>query len=87
MHEWIMDLYQRLRPGMSPEIVREYDELALYDQSEFEATVILDGIESGIMTDEDKDQAASLVRSSNGITFRKLRHQLLHSLDRDLIPT
>jgi len=71
---------------MSEKAIREFDELASHDSAEFEASLILRGISSGIMTDDDKDHAASLVRSSNGITFRKLRHQILGSLDRDLIP-
>ena len=71
---------------MSEKAVHEFDELASHDIAEFEASLILRGIASGMMTDDDRDKAASLIRLSNGITFRKLRHQMLEALDRDLIP-
>ena len=71
---------------MSEKAIHEFDELASHDIAEFEASLILRGITSGIMTDDDKDKAALLVRLSRGITFRKLRNQMLGALDRDLIP-
>ncbi|MDR1237807.1 MAG: hypothetical protein LBK28_06170 [Propionibacteriaceae bacterium] len=78
--DWLVPLYQRLRPLMPADVIQEGDLLAEHDPAELAVLCILYGVEHQLLTADDRAQAVAWVESGNGISFRKLRDQLLSAL-------
>jgi hypothetical protein len=81
MNRWADNLYERLRPMMTPEELHSAESLKIEEYNEFAADMLSYGIKQGMITLDELEKARRSVEAGAGRSFKLVKAGFLQDID------